>query len=293
MTQQPRTLAACSIAEAIGTFLLVFFGCGAVHTAVLTGELTGLWQVGAVWGVAIMLAIYSIGAISGAHINPAITTALACWGLFPKQRVPAYVMAQLFGAFFAAAALYCIYSPFLQAKERQKGVTRGQPGSEITAMCYGEYFPNPGPMAGGVYAYSPSEHEFFNTRVTELGACLAEVMGTAILAFMVVALTEGRNPVGPRFMAPVFIGLTVTALICVIAPLTQACFNPARDFGPRLFAYFAGWGPIAIPGPRGAGIFTVYILSPLVGGVLGVGVYQCLVRPMVAPLLRPQEDSNS
>jgi glycerol uptake facilitator protein len=72
-----------------------------------------------------------------------------------------------------------------------------------------------------------------------------------------------------------FIGLTVSILISVIAPLTQAGFNPARDFGPRLFAYFAGWGPIAIPGPRG-GFFAVYILSPVVGAVVGGAAYQCL-----------------
>jgi glycerol uptake facilitator protein len=292
MTEPPRTLIACCIAEVIGTFLLVFFGCGAVHTAVLTGELTGLWQVGAVWGVSIMLAIYSIGAISGAHINPAITTGLTCWGLFPKQRLPAYVLAQLVGAFLAAAMLYALYSPFLAAKEREKGITRGAPGSEITAMCYGEYFPNPGPMAGGELAYSAKQHEELNARVTEFGACIAEILGTAILAFVVVAVTEGRNPIGPRFLAPVFIGLTVAALICVIAPLTQACFNPARDFGPRLFAYFAGWKGIAIPGPRGSGFFTVYILSPLVGGMIGVGVYQRLIRPMISPLLLQQEEEK-
>jgi glycerol uptake facilitator protein len=290
MTAPPRSLRACLIAEVIGTFLLVFFGCGAVHTAVLTGELTGLWQVGAVWGVAIMVAIYTVGAISGAHINPAITIALAVWGLFPRTRVAPYIAAQLIGAFAAAAVLFTIYHGYLADKEQAKGVTRGKPGSEITAMCYGEYFPNPGAMAGGDNRYSAIEHDALNRRISEWGACLAEVIGTAILGFVVVAVTEGRNPIGPRFLAPVFIGLTVTALICVIAPLTQACFNPARDFGPRLFASIAGWGTIAIPGPRGTGFLTVYILSPIVGATFGVGVYQRVVRPALAPLLMENAD---
>ena len=78
-----------------------------------------------------------------------------------------------------------------------------------------------------------------------------------------------------------FIGLTVAALICIIAPLTQACFNPARDFGPRLFAYFAGWGSIALPGPRGAAFLTVYILSPTAGAIIGVGLYQLVLKKHV------------
>jgi glycerol uptake facilitator protein len=71
----------------------------------------------------------------------------------------------------------------------------------------------------------------------------------------------------------------VTILICVIAPLTQACFNPARDFAPRLFAYLAGWGEVALPGPRPTGFFTVYIVSPIVGAIIGMGLYRTLFRP--------------
>jgi glycerol uptake facilitator protein len=78
-------------------------------------------------------------------------------------------------------------------------------------------------------------------------------------------------------MAPLFIGLTVSIIISIVAPLTQAGLNPARDFGPRLVAFLFGWGDIAIPGPR-SGFFTVYILSPVVGAVFGSGVYQMLVR---------------
>ncbi len=75
------------------------------------------------------------------------------------------------------------------------------------------------------------------------------------------------------------IGLAVAILISVIAPLTQACFNPARDFGPRLFACIAGWGTIAIPGPRGTGFVTVYILAPALGAIAGGGLYTRLLQP--------------
>lgn len=278
----PRPLLIALVAEVLGTFMLVLFGCGAVHVAVLTGDLVGLWQVGVVWGVAIMLAIYVVGPISGAHINPAITLAFASWRLFPASRVVPYIAAQFVGAFAAAALLYFLFSPLLVAKETAKGVVRGKPGSEITAMCYGEYFPNPGPMAGGNELYDAARHSQHNLLVTTQIACTAEFLGTAILALVVLAVTQPGHEGGPKNLAPVFIGLTVTVLICIIAPLTQACFNPARDFGPRLFAFLAGWGEIALPGPRGWGpVLAVYALSPIAGAIVGAGVYQLVLEKFV------------
>jgi len=100
------------------------------------------------------------------------------------------------------------------------------------------------------------------------------------LALVVFAVTDERNSAAPTGrLAPVFIGLTVAVLICVIAPLTQACFNPARDFGPRLVAWVAGWGSIALPGPRPTGFLTVYILAPIIGAVAGGGLYTKVIRP--------------
>ena len=148
------TLLQAALAEVLGTFLLILFGCGAVHSAVLTGAQSGLWQVAIVWGVAIMLAAYVCGGISGAHINPAITIALALWGRFDWSRVPAYILAQLGGAMLAAAALFLLYGLLLEKKELDKGVTRGEMGSIVTAMCYGEYYPAPGGMASDDKPYS-------------------------------------------------------------------------------------------------------------------------------------------
>ena len=135
-------------------------------------------------------------------------------------------------------------------------------------------------MAEAAGSYDASVHDKHNATLSEYAAFLAEFLGTAILALMVFALTDERNSATPQArLAPVFIGITVAILICVIAPLTQACFNPARDFGPRLFAYFAGWGDIAIPGPRGIGFLTVYILGPSAGAIFGGGLYLHLLRP--------------
>src|SRR6188508_1677670 len=99
------------LAEALGTFILVLFGCGAVHAAVLTGAQSGLWQVAIVWGSGVAFAAYCVGGVSGAHINPAITIALATWGRFEWSKVGPYILVQLIGAFLAAACLNVFYGP--------------------------------------------------------------------------------------------------------------------------------------------------------------------------------------
>jgi len=270
-------------AETLGTFLLVFFGCGVVHTAVLTGAQQGVWQVAIVWGVAIMLAIYTVGGVSGAHINPAMTLAFALWRGFPKVKVVPFIASQLGGGFLAAMVLFFLFDPHLAAKEHEKGLTRGAPGSEITAMCYGEYFPNPGSLAAGSGPYSVEQHDRLRSLVPHHVAFVSELLGTSILGLVVFAVTDARNPGRPiNGLAPVFIGLAVAALISVIGPLTQACFNPARDFGPRLFASFAGWGRVALPGSADLGWLTVYILAPLIGAVVGGGMYEVVIRPSFA-----------
>jgi glycerol uptake facilitator protein len=278
------TLSQQVAAEVIGTFLLVFFGCGAVHSAVLTGAQSGLWQVAIVWGVAIMLAIYAVGGVSGAHINPAMTLAFAVWRGFPKSRVLPFIAAQLAGAILAASVLFVVFGPQLATKEREKGVTRGEPGSVVTAMCFGEYFPNPGGLASGSDPLTADKLAAWQTSSSPALAFVAELIGTLILGFIVFALTDERNRGQPAAgQAPIFIGLTVSVLISVIAPLTQACFNPARDFGPRLFASFAGWGSAALPGQDNLSWLTVYIVAPIAGAILGGSAYQFAVRPAFTP----------
>lgn len=280
MSAQPPSLAKKCVAEFVGTFILVFLGCGVVHTAVLNGAQSGLWQAAVIWGGAVTLAVYAVGAISGAHINPAVTVASWVWGLFPRREVVPYIFSQVVGAFVAAATLFMLFNPYLKDREAEKGIVRGGPGSELTATCYGEYFPNPGPLSTAEGPYSAEEHARFNERVTEPTAFMAEVIGTMLLALVIFAVTDTRNAAAPTAgMAPTFIGLAVAVLVSVFAPLTQACLNPARDFGPRLFAYFAGWGSIALPGPRPTAFLTVYILAPILGGILGGGLYFRILKP--------------
>ena len=276
MDTSPRPL----LGELVGTFILVLFGCGAVHAAVLTGAQSGLWQVAIVWGLGVTFAAYVCGAVSGAHINPAITIALAFWGRFEWNRVAPYIAAQVAGAFLAAAFLFGMYHGPLAAKEQARGVKRGEKGSIITAMCYGEFYPSPGEFAARDKPWSDADWEEVSKQVPTSRAILTEVLCTAVLALVIFGVTDARNSSAPPgYLAPIIIGLTVAALISIAAPLTQACFNPARDFGPRLFTFLAGWGRAAMPGPNGSGFFTVYILAPIVGAVAGGGVYELLVRP--------------
>ncbi|MGE5610966.1 MAG: MIP/aquaporin family protein [Bacillota bacterium] len=282
MLTSHRLLWEC-LAELIGTFLLVFFGTGVVFVSVLTGALEGLFQVAIVWGMIIALAIYATSAISGTHINPAVTIAVWAWRGFPQAKVVPYILSQVIGAFLASAMLLSLFSGVLNAFEHDKGLVRGQPGSELSAMVFGEYFPNPGIFGTTAQAYA---------KVTEIQAMGAEGLGTAVLVFFIFALTDPRNrnrPDGTLFA--LFIGLTIAVLISVFAPLTQAGFNPARDFGPRLLAYLAGWRSVAIPGPRG-GFFTVFIFSPIVGGLIGGGVYGLFIRPAFPAVYATLADSE-
>lgn len=258
--------------ELIGTFLLVFFGCGSVCASVLTGAQSGVFQVAIVWGIGIALAIHLTSALSGAHLNPAVTIAMTVFGGFPRRQVLPWIGAQLLGAFVAAAVLCACFSGVIGAFENLHGIARGAPGSEASAMVFGEYFPNPGgkPLpAETARAISPGN------------AFLIEFIGTAVLLFVICGLTDEKNTGRPGVLTPLGIGLTVTLLISLLGPLTMACFNPARDLAPRVFSSLAGWGNIPWT-VNGTGWLTVYILAPIAGGLAGAGIYHLLVKPLHA-----------
>ncbi len=227
------------IGEFLGTFLLVFLGCGCVAAATLLNAQVGVFQVAIVWGLGIALAIHLTSGLSGAFLNPAVTVAMAGWNGFPWKKVPGYVAVQLLGALVASAALFVIYHGALGAFEAAHGIVRGAPGSEASAMIFGEYFPNPGGRA------LPTAAAAAIIRWPE--AMLAEIAGTAILVMVILGVTDQRNPARAAGYAPLVIGLTITVLISLFGPLTMACFNPARDLAPRVFSALAGWGGCRLP----------------------------------------------
>jgi glycerol uptake facilitator protein len=257
-----------AIGEFFGTFLLVFFGCGSVCTAVTTGALVGVFQIAIVWGLGIATAIYLTGSLSSAHLNPAVTIAAAAWARFPKRLVIPYIFVQMLGAFAAAAVLFLIFKGPITAYETKHGIIRGAEGSEASAMVFGEYFPNPGGK--------PLTDEA--RRMMTPGAAFGvEVVATAILVLVIFGSTDERNATRPQLLTAATIGLTVTLLISLFGPLTMACLNPARDLAPRIFSALAGWGSVPFQ-VNGTGWLTVYIIAPIVGGLLGGAIYRVFFR---------------
>ena len=258
-------------AEAIGTFLLVLFGAGAVATDVVTGGGLGLWPVGFIGGFGVTIGIYATVAISGAHLNPAISLAFAIFRRkeFPLGRMFAYWGAQLLGAVLAGLTLLVIFAPLIERLERVNGLSRGATGSEYSGMIFSKHFPDPGLF--GI-------DEAARTLLSAPAAAAIEGFGTAILAFVIFSVFDRRNAALPnQALAPLIVGLTVAILIGVFGPLTHAGWNPVRDFGPRIVGYFAGWGSIALPGVTGG--FWAYIVGPLIGAPIGAAVHEFLLRP--------------
>ena len=136
-------------------------------------------------------------------------------------------------------------------------------------MIFGEYFPSPGgkPLT-----------EAARLTMSPWSAFFAEVTGTALLLLVICGVTDERNGSRPGVLTPATIGMTVTLLISLLGPLTMACFNPARDLGPRIFSSLAGWGSVPFT-VNGTGWLTVYIVAPLLGGLLGAGLYRRVLRP--------------
>ena len=257
------------IGEFIGTFILVFFGCGSVCAAVTTGAQVGVFQVAIVWGLGIATAIYLTAALSGAHLNPAVTISLAVWSGFPRKRIAGYIITQIVGAFVAAAVLQVIFGGAIREFEARTGIVRGQPGSEASAMVFGEYFPN---------RHGEALRSCRPGLMSQKRAFLAEAIGTAVLLVVICGVTDKNNEQRPQVLTAVTIGLTVTMLISLLGPLTMACFNPARDFGPRLFSSLAGWRLVPFTA-NGMGWLTVYIMAPVLGGLAGGGIYRTVLRP--------------
>lgn len=252
--------------EFLGTFIIVFFGCGSVAVTVLFSSHVGLFQVAAIWGLAVTLAIYVTRHLSCAHLNPAVSCAMLLSGRLALRKLPQYLASQFAGAFVAAAGVYALFSSSIAQYERVHGLVRGTAGSMKTAMIFGEFYT--APVAGAIASVSMSN------------AFAAEAIGTCMLVFMIFALTDGCNVGRPDdALTPVFIGIAVAAIICVIAPLTQAGLNPARDFSPRLLAFLAGWGEAATP-DRFFGT-VVYVLGPLTGGIAAA-----LLDRLLQPLIR-------
>ena len=246
-------LSAELLAEFLGTFVLILFGTGVVAMVVLfpsstPGELVhgGFTNITLGWGLAVTMGVYVAGKISGAHLNPAVTLSLAVFRDFPWRKVLPYSLAQTAGAFLAAAVVYRNYLPAFRVVD---------PGLEHTA---------------GVFTTFPAF-----PKILEAGF-LDQVIGTALLLLLIFAITDEFNAPPGANLAPLMIGLVVVAIGMSFGAMHGYAINPARDLGPRLFTAAAGFRNNGITdGPR---VWWVPVLAPLIGGLLGAGLYDLAIR---------------
>jgi glycerol uptake facilitator protein len=270
-TRLRRSTAGELVAELVGTFVLICFGDGVVAMAVAALNQSGRgsqifaasgdWLIIAWgWGFAVAFAVYVAGGISGAHINPAVTVAFALRRGFPWRKVPGYIAAQVIGAFLGALLVYIVYKAAIDSYERAHDITRGQPDSVPTFSIFATF-----PAA------------YFHTW---LGPFIDQVVGTAFLVAFVFALVDGRNQPPKANLAPLIVGFVVVAIGLSFGANAGYAINPARDFGPRMFAWIAGWGEVAMPGNYGnvSGYLWIPIVGPFLGGAIGAVLYDVAIR---------------
>ena len=271
------------IGEVVGSFLLAVLGLGIGISATLWGApgspwFADIWPTAAGWALTIALGIYVTATLSGAHFNPAVTITMAVTGRHPWRLVPLYIVSQLIGWFLGAAVLSAIFGRNLFDYAHAKGIVIGSPASAGLGAVFTTYSPNPGIAGAGPNGF---------TTVPFLQGLAGEVLGTAILLLVILSLLETRHVNAPSaWFFPLIVGATVGLLIMFIAPITQACFNPARDLGPRIMLLFLGFGAAAFPGPNGGLSLIVTTIGPIIGGILGALFFDKVMRPNI-PGLEP------
>jgi glycerol uptake facilitator protein len=251
-------------AELLGTMVLILFGCGVVAMVTLfpsnpavPGEVIkgGFTNVTFAWGLAVVMGIYVSGTVSGAHLNPAVTIALAATGRFPWSKLPHYIVAQMIGAFLGAGTVFAVY-------HGQWMVT--DPYLQTTA---------------GVFATSPAVPGFWS-------GFIDQVVGTALLMGLILAIGDKlNNPSGAPF-APLCVGLLVVAIGMSFGGMHGYAINPARDLGPRIFTAVAGF---ANNGLVGSSVWVVPVVGPIVGGLVGAVIYDSFIGKALKQAQATQE----
>jgi len=254
-----RQWAGALISEAVAVFIIIAFGdsVAAMYTLYDPSPYQhAYWGVCIAWGLAVAIAIYTTGSISGCHANPAVTLALALYRRFSWKKVVPYCLAQTVGGFLGAWLVLGLFSPVIDGYNLAHQVTRAAGGAA------GVFFTHPGAGITIVHAFGD------------------EIVLTAFLIFGIFAVTEQYNEIapGPNFGA-LIIGLLVALIGASMGYLEAWAINPARDFGPRLFCFLSGWGASALPSP--GSYWWVPIAGPLLGGALGGGAYQLLIHPFL------------
>lgn len=229
------------LAEFFGTMVLIILGggvCGGVALKKTFSNTSGWIVITMGWALAVTLAVYAVGSISGAHINPAVTLSLAVVGEFEWAKVPAYILAQMLGAMTGAALVWLHYLPHWRATE--------DPGAKL-----------------GVFSTGPA----IPSRWANL---LSETIGTFVLIAGLLFIgankfTEGLNPL--------IVGALIAAIGISLGGTTGYAINPARDLGPRIAHAVL---PISGKGTSNWSYAPIPVVGPILGGILGATVYQWL-----------------
>lgn len=258
-------------AEFAGTMILILFGNGVVAQVLSApdGSLGDHDSITWAWGLGVTLGVYVAGRRSGAHLNPAVTLSLAVFEGFAWKKVAPYMAAQTAGAFVAALLVRWNYSETLAAVD---------PGHTIKTQ--------------GVFSTLPGNGTF---PVSDLGALRDQIIGTAILLFVIMALSDVKNSPPLANLAPLLVGLLVVAIGMAWGTDAGYAINPARDFGPRVASFITGYGT-AFRDQYGGLYFWVPIVGPLIGGLVGAAAYKGLIGrflpsdPDVDPTTEPETD---
>ena len=243
------------LAEAIGTMILVLLGDGVVANVLLArskGQNSGWLVITTGWGVAVAIAVYAVGRISGGHLNTAVTIALATIGSFAWADVPGYIVSQMIGAFAGAVLVWLMYLPHWRPTE--------DPAAKL-----------------GVFATAPAIRDTTANFLTEL-------IGTAVLLFGVLAIAANAqgwakpgdvdlSVVFSRGLQPLLVGVLVLGIGLSLGGPTGYAINPARDLGPRLAHAVL---PIAGKGSSDWGYAWIPVIAPVIGGVAGAGLYSII-----------------
>jgi MIP family channel proteins len=252
------------LAEFFGTFILILLGVGVVAQTVLSrGTAGSMLSINIAWGLAVTMGCYVSAGVTGAHLNPAVTLALAVHRKLPWSKVIPYSVAQLAGAIAASAVVFATYHEALTAFD---GGVRQVLGAQGTAGIWSTY-PQP------FMSVFP-------------GGFIDQVVGTALLVGVIFGITDERNAPPTAGLAPLIVGLLVAAIGMSFGFNAGYAINPVRDFGPRLFTAMAGWGGAVFTAANGW--WWVPVVAPLVGGVLGGWAYDFLVGHRF-PARRPKD----
>ena len=231
------------LAEIIGSMFIALFGCGVV-ASVVVGNNGAPINIHIAWGLAVTFGIYASGKISGAHLNPAVTLALAVTGRFQWSKVWYYIVAQMIGFFIGAAIVFAVYyGKWIEV----------DPNFENTA---------------GVFATFPAVPGF-------LYGFIDQVVGTFILIFLILATGDANNTPAGANLGPIIVGLIIVAIGMSFGFMHGYAINPARDLGPRLFAVLVGFKNNGLT--DGSNVWIVPIVGPIVGGIFGAIVYDVTI----------------